>query len=177
MKVLTLDDFSGATFSSCGKYRYKLWRMWMPNGPTAMFIMLNPSTAGGSANDATIRRCIRFAQMWGYGTLYVCNLFAYRSTTPTNLLSVDDPTGPANAGTIDTVAKMAERIIIAWGNPPKPLVKRARLLSNWLRETKYTCYCLGTTNDGHPRHPLYVAYEEPLQEWKGYKPQKKFAAA
>jgi hypothetical protein len=26
-------------------------------------------------------------------------------------------------------------------------------------------WCLGTTKDGHPRHPLYVAAKQPLVPW------------
>jgi hypothetical protein len=45
-----------------------------------MFIGLNPSTADETNNDPTIRRCIGFAQTWGYGAVCVTNLFAYRAT-------------------------------------------------------------------------------------------------
>ena len=40
--------------------------------------MLNPSTADAQTNDPTIRRCLQFAQAWGYGTLEVVNLFAFK---------------------------------------------------------------------------------------------------
>jgi hypothetical protein len=27
-------------------------------------------------------------------------------------------------------------------------------------------WCLGTTREGHPRHPLYVAGRQPLVRWR-----------
>ena len=78
---------SGAAFSPCGRYRYKLWRVWDPARPLGcvMFLMLNPSTATDNEDDPTIRRCIGYARSWGYGGLYVGNLFAYRATDPRRL--------------------------------------------------------------------------------------------
>ena len=73
---------SGADFSECGRYRYKLWRTWDDIRPVVMFIMLNPSTADATADDPTIRRCIGFARAWGYGGVRVGNLFAWRTPYP-----------------------------------------------------------------------------------------------
>jgi hypothetical protein len=33
---MTPEQFAGADFSECGKYRYKLWRIWDENKPLAM---------------------------------------------------------------------------------------------------------------------------------------------
>lgn len=51
---------------------------WIGHG-TVLFIMLNPSTATDILNDPTIRRCIGFAQRWGYAKLLVGN--AYRGVS------------------------------------------------------------------------------------------------
>lgn len=80
-----------AKISVCGRYRYFLERV-LPSGDGAMcFVMLNPSTADGEADDATIRRCIYFAGREGCKNLWVVNLFAFRATDPRELLKVDDP--------------------------------------------------------------------------------------
>ncbi|HDR1569813.1 TPA: DUF1643 domain-containing protein, partial [Pasteurella multocida] len=71
---------NNAIFSDCGTYRYVLWRIWDTLLPRITFIGLNPSTADESNDDPTIRRCINFAKKWGYGGIYMVNLFAYRST-------------------------------------------------------------------------------------------------
>ena len=84
---------ANAVISECGKYRYSLTRIWDESKPKVMFIMLNSSTANANNDDPTIRRCINFAKAWGFGDLYVCNIFAYRATNPQELLKVDNPFG------------------------------------------------------------------------------------
>ncbi len=69
-----------AKLSDCRIYRYALWRIWDDAKPLVMFIGLNPSTADETEDDPTIRRCISFAQNWGYGGLYMANLFVFRAT-------------------------------------------------------------------------------------------------
>lgn len=69
---------SGAIFSDCERYRYRLWREWEPALPTLAFLLLNPSTADERVNDPTIERCQRRAVTWGYGRLEIVNLFPLR---------------------------------------------------------------------------------------------------
>lgn len=142
----------GATFSHCRAYRYRLWRTWDEDGPTLNVIGLNPSTADEQADDPTIRRCIRFAQDWGYGSLLMTNLFAYRSTDPKGLLSVADPIGPENDAHLTRAAYGG--VLAAWGAHPLAHERGRHVLSmlNW-REVE----CLGTTKNGSPKHPLYIA--------------------
>ena len=70
-----------AMFSGCGRYRYRLTRE-LGGKLTLTVVMLNPSTADGSADDPTIRRCKGFAKDWGYGRLVIVNLYAFRATDP-----------------------------------------------------------------------------------------------
>ena len=155
-----MDDLfkSGtAILSDCGLYRYRLTRRWA-DGPTCGFIMLNPSTADASQDDPTIRRCIGFARRENCGALIVVNLFAYRATKPIALLDASDPVGPhADHHLLDAIAEVDGPLIAAWGS--------------WNRGTRAAdvkamigrhCVCLGKTNDGHPRHPLYVKGDAPL---------------
>ncbi len=79
---------SDAELSKCRAYRYALWRTWDESKPFAMFVGLNPSTADELEDDPTIRRCINFSKLWGYGGLCMVNLFAYRATDPTALFLV-----------------------------------------------------------------------------------------
>ena len=88
---------SHADFSDCGNYRYTLWRGPGPDEPYVCIVGLNPSTADTQKNDPTIRRCIGFAEEWGYENLCVMNLFAWRATYPRDLKNAADPVGPENA--------------------------------------------------------------------------------
>jgi hypothetical protein len=141
-----------ARLSPCGLYRYELKRRWSA-GPTATWIMLNPSTADAEQDDPTIRRCVGFTKAWGLGGLTVVNLFALRSTDPRALLSAADPVGLGNDDAIHDAATAARIVIAAWG-AHGVLNGRATHVLDLLETTPAQVACLGTTKDGHPRHPL-----------------------
>ena len=92
-----------ACIDETGAYRYKLSRIRNPDKPMVMFIMLNPSTADANVDDPTIRRCIGFTERWGYGDLWVGNLFALRSSRPRDLLMADAPMGPENDSALNSI--------------------------------------------------------------------------
>ena len=150
----------GADLSADRCYRYKLWRIWDDENPPALFIMLNPSTADANRDDPTIRRCIRYAQEWGYGGLLVGNLFAYRSAYPSTLRQVLDPAGPRNGRALAELQERAAITVAAWGGLGD-LLGRAREVCGLLGPM----HCLGVTLGGHPKHPLYLRKDEPLQPY------------
>ena len=142
------NNDTGADFSPCGKYRYKLWRIWDPDKPRAMCIGLNPSTANHEKNDATIRYLIQMLTVLGYGGFYMTNLFAIISSKPEVLLTCADPLGD-NDLKLDEVAAICDDVIFCWGNfrqakdrieAVKPKFKRAK--------------CFGFNANGTPFHPL-----------------------
>jgi len=145
---------NGAVIDSTGIYRYSLWREWNTNAPRIAFVMLNPSRADAITDDPTLRRCIRFAQSWGYGSLEVVNLFAYRASRPTILAQVSDPVGAENDHYLKQAVELADKIIVAWGNQGI-LGDRSRVVLDWLTSFN-ALYCLGINQTGYPRHPLYV---------------------
>ena len=112
-----------AVFSDCGRYRYSLSRQWVfpqNRAPrTVTFIMLNPSTADETKDDPTIRRCVGFAQAWGFERLEIVNLFAWRSPYPDDLLKSPEPVGHANDVAIKIAAGNGEIVIGAWGSHRK----------------------------------------------------------
>ena len=147
----------GAIISDCGNYRYQLWRKWDPIKPMALFIMLNPSTADANNDDPTIRRCVEFAKSWGYGGVYVGNLYAYRSTDRDVLKKVLDPEGPENQQNIQDMIESCSLVICAWGNKEgsPPL---------WLTELCSDLHYLELSKSGTPKHPLYLpGYLEPIK--------------
>lgn len=141
-----------ATFDETGAYRYLLTRRWS-QGPTVLFVMLNPSTADAEIEDPTVRRCVNYAKAWGYGCLEVVNIFALRSTDPSLLYTATDPIGTDNDRFILEAAARAELIIAAWGTHGK-IKGRGKEVLQLLR--KHFVYCLGLTSEGFPRHPLYL---------------------
>ena len=152
-----------ATISSDGLYRYELGREWSNDVPL-VWCMLNPSTADENVDDPTIRRCISFAKTWGYGGIYVVNLMVFRATYPKQCLEAIYPIGPANRLYLQTAAQIGHKVMCAWGTKAPPEIVRQGLEAMSAAEL----FCLGTTKDGHPRHPLYVKGNQPPEGW-GYK--------
>ena len=146
---------SGATFGPRRRYRYRLWRTWNSDEARVLFVLLNPSTADERVNDPTIRRCIGFAQTWGYGGVEIVNIFAYRSTDPAALREISDPIGPRNDYHIKAARRRSARCIAAWGNHGAHLERGARVLRALGRLGEVECLC--ETKTGQPGHPLYIS--------------------
>jgi hypothetical protein len=169
---------SGAIYSDCGLYRYRLWREWGAARRTLLWIMLNPSTADHLGNnDPTIERCERRAAAWGFDRLEIVNLFALRSPDPRVLRRAAAPVGPENDRAILEAAPNADEILCAWGalgrlhdraSQVRTLLAAPGLAGLGLAGLKLTC--LGLTRSGEPAHPLYLPYSrEPVSyepEWK-----------
>lgn len=156
---------SGAEFSPCGRYRYRLWRTWDLRLKPLAFIMLNPSTADEAHNDPTVERCQRRAAAAGWGGLLVGNLFALRSTDPQRLYQVEDPVGQRNDQAIERIAQEAGQVICAWGNHGMHRGRGEEVLAR-LQQLRITPYYLRLTGQGCPSHPLYVPYDEPPKPCK-----------
>lgn len=140
-----------AAFSPCFRYRFRLGREWLTGQGEVLFVMLNPSTADAEVDDPTIRRCIGFAQRWGFQRLTVGNLFAWRATDPKELKRVDDPVGLENDYHLTEMSMAAEVTIAAWG--VHGLYRdRAQEVLPFLCDVEH----LGLTKDGYPKHPLYL---------------------
>jgi hypothetical protein len=158
--VIDIADARGASFSPCRRWRYDLWRVWDRGKPTIAFVALNPSTADEKKNDPTIRRCLRFAREWGYGTMHMLNAFGYRATDPRDMKAADDPVGPGNDEAILDTASRADFVVVAWG-----VHGTHRQRDEQLRELleDVDLWCLGLTKEGQPRHPLFMrASTQPL---------------
>lgn len=154
MKTLFGYTDSSAVFSSCRTWRYTLTRTINPHFPMIAFIGLNPSTADETLDDPTIRRCINFSRSWGFGQYVMLNLFGFRSTLPSGLLTINDPVGPDNDRYIADTLKLADAVCVAWGSHAKVrkiLQPRAAAVLEMIKNPM----CLGINADGMPVHPLY----------------------
>ena len=156
-----------AWFNCTRTHRYLLTRRW-DGGEPMNVIGLNPSTAGAFKSDATIRRVVRFARREGCGWLRMLNIYGLKSTDPGLLREHPDPVGLSN----DLILGMFATglVVAAWGAGGK-LNDRGCEVGRRITAAGVPLLCLGTTKDGHPKHPLArgrerVADDAPLIPWE-----------
>jgi hypothetical protein len=164
---------SFALLSPCGRYRYTLTRVLNPAVPkearrTVLFLGVNPSTADGETDDASIRKMCGFARHWGFDRVQVGNVFGWRATDVRELARTDDPVGPENDHHLEQLIGGADLVVPCWGREKKvPPRLQARfgvvgaLIAAWEKPTG----CLGLTQCGSPRHPLMLGYGTLLEPW------------
>ena len=154
-----------ATLSRCGRYRYWLSRTVQDQGNTLQVIMLNPSTADSMIDDPTIRKLKGFAKRWGYAEINVTNLFAFRSTKPSNLPRGEESVGQENDRFIHfALSDSMCETLVAWGATKHPL-KGIRVEAVKALARGRELLCLGTNDDGSPRHPLMLPYKTKREVW------------
>lgn len=162
------EQYQGADFSPCRTWRYSLTRAWSLSRPGKVaFIGLNPSTADETADDPTVRRCCKFARTWGYGGIYMLNIFAFRATDPRDMMQAPDPIGPDNDEHILRIANRSDLIVCAWGIHGAYL-NRGAAVSKMLTQAQCRLTCLTLTAYGHPGHPLYLKGDTRPKEFAGY---------
>lgn len=158
-------------FSACGGYRYTLTRWWgeRDHRRHVCFVGLNPSKAGElGSEDPTSMKFHGFARRLGALSYTAVNAFALISTDPSALLTAQDPVGPGNNDVIAHAAALARVTIVCWGATDGKLRKllepRVKAVLGVLKNRDL--WCLGTTKDGSPRHPLYLSYSCKPQIWR-----------
>lgn len=157
-----------ADISPCGTYRYSLTRDILKRGFRVSVIMVNPSTADAVDDDATIRKIKGFGSRLGWHTVTVANLFAYRATDVKELAQAVDPIGPLNDGAILSAIISTDLTVVAWGASgklPTRLRERWRTVVRIAASVDRKLYCFGKCADGHPLHPVMIAYANILREW------------
>lgn len=158
------ETVSSAVYSDCERYRYALTRTWDAASDKVLFIMLNPSKATEMQNDPTVERCERRARTLEYGAFRVANIFGLRETDPKKLRADAHPIGPDNDAEVARACHWADVIIAGWGTHGAYLGRGAEMLAV-LRRAGQPLFHLGLTKDGHPRHPLYIAYRQQPELW------------
>src|SRR5690606_25842541 len=100
----------------------------------------------------------------GFGAFRVTNIFAWRDTDPRQMRAADEPVGPDNDTAITQSFAWADQIIAAWGTHGAHLERGPRV-ATLLGQSGLPIFHLGLTKEGHPRHPLYIAYSEQPRQW------------
>jgi hypothetical protein len=142
----------GAVFE--GKRRYRLWRIWEPQKPLLLYVLLNPSHADADANDRTVAKLIQFTKNGGYGGFYLGNIHSYITSNPKKLIHHLIPDEKANIGHLKAMKSKCEKVVFGWGN--------AAEIPHWIKPIIDRPYCFGINHNGSPKHPLYLSYQTRL---------------
>jgi hypothetical protein len=155
-----------------GTCRFELRRIFglAPRGGERLlpWLLLNPSTADAAKNDPTLLRMIDFTWAWGFDGLIVLNLFPLRASRQAALRSrlLHNRPGSAveerlveNRRVVASVLGAHDAALAAWGCGATGLSRAiAAELAVWraigLLRSDRPLFCLGTTRDGQPIHPL-----------------------
>jgi len=162
-KKMDLFDtaLDNAYFSSDRKHRIWLCRIHDETKPRIMFIGLNPSTADETSNDPTIRRVRSMAASWGYGGVYMMNLFTFISTDPKKLNMADGNVHNADDWLIASAEK-CDTIVCAWGN--FNVYGRDKQVRKLFEDREL--FALHINNNGSPKHPLYCKTNSKLIKYQ-----------
>lgn len=148
-----------AEFSPCGRYRYFLCRYWDAGLRPMRIVMFNPSTADSYFDDPTVQRCTQIAKAWGWGGLYVYNLFAVVSTDPSEVRRLGrDAVGPENDEQLRAALRCGYPIVCGWGALPRQQASgwRVREFAQMVQECGTKLVAIAKTPTMAPQHPLYV---------------------
>lgn len=171
----TVPKNTGQTPEDDAWFRFRLGRTWDIEKPPVMFIGLNPSTATHLTNDRTVARCTLDAKRWGYGGLFMMNVFPYRATKPQAMRAfyknrfmcheaLAEDSFSENTRQIVEVSNGCTMIICAWGNHGKFLNggrNLVEILHGFGKGELLNCYRI--TKQGEPEHPLYQLYTAQTQ--------------
>ncbi len=138
------------------------------DGPVFAFFGINPSTADGSSDDATVRKWIGFTKTWGGSRFIVGNVWPLRSTDVKALARATRwlHVGQKNQHHNLRMAQEADVLVPCWGNRskvPKSMHNEIDELLWLLRGTRKPIKTFGLTTSGDPKHPLMLGYDTPLQ--------------
>ena len=156
---MDLFGLNGAEFSEDRKYRYALWRVWDEQKNKLIFIGLNPSSADEQVNDRTTHKVMHLANSWGFGGVYLLNVFAYITPYPEELYQSKDPIGE-NDEKLAAYSPVADDVLFAWG--ANDIRARETLIFKLFPKG----YCIGQNQDGSPKHPLYAAKNTELKRYE-----------
>jgi hypothetical protein len=149
------------------RYRWVLGRDG-PGGGFTTIVGVNPSTADAETDDQTIRKDKGFGKRYGWGGLLKVNLFGLCATDVRELAGVEDPVGPENDHYLRLAIEASKQVVVAWGRLDKQPLRwrrRWRVPFDLAVELGKPVLCLGTCDDGHPRHTMTLGYDQAPRPW------------
>lgn len=150
------------------KIRNSLVRIWDKSKACVLFIMRNPATPCGAADDVTIKRAIWWAFSRGYGGIYVGNLSPYCAKHLDQLRRIYEvetaellaSEHASNDAAIREMISKCDKVICAWGDfDPFNYVDGAVWL-DYLRSRHMTPYCIRSTVKKRPIIPTWTDFTE-----------------
>ena len=147
-----------AVFSACRQKRYWLRRDLSDGaGRHVLWIMMNPSRADETCNDATTTMTSNVSRRHGYDVHGVVNLSAAIEADSTRLTAGDGAADVVNEQAIRRAVKWIQRnhgdIVVAWG-ASRHLRQREAAVVSLLRHHNLLCH--GQNADGSPRFPRAI---------------------
>ena len=159
--------------------RLCLERYTDPDGPTAAWLACNPSVAGPVLDDPTTGRVVGHSARYGHLRSLIGNVWPYISPYPADLWEarrdgrLTRAMMNANQDALAMIGGQATLHVAAFGAVPgrKHPKAVAAALDTFTLSGAFPLYCLGTTDDNQPLHPLargkYAARNDAeLREWK-----------
>ena len=137
-----------------------------------VFLMFNPANAKEDPRrfSPTRRRCIHFAESWGFGALTTVNLFAYRANSKQEVFQANfytEVVGPENDRVILDAASNAGMVMAAWGclENTQLFVNRSNQVVKLLQPLGKQLYCLEKNSDeyGSPARPSPQGIRGPIK--------------
>jgi hypothetical protein len=149
-------------------------------GPFSVaWLMCNPSLADDMVDDPTAKRVVRHSRNAGYGRSLVGNIWPLRTPYPPVLwerLAAGAYTAEMRDANLDMLAAIgaqASLVVVAFGATPgrQHLAAVREAVGTITLGRGRPLYCLGTTSDGWPLHPLArgrmaIRNDTPLRRWE-----------
>lgn len=162
------EAMRAAAISECGLYRYSLLRVIDEVRPgvipgAVVWVLNNPSTADGTTDDPTVRKCWKFTTDWGYGQMEFINTNPWRATDPKAACVPPEQALAINDQWVHISVAHAALVIAAWGDKANMVL--ARRAYSVIHGLGPVC-AMRVTKAGNPQHPLYLPGDTRPQLWK-----------
>lgn len=167
------DHAPSAVFDVAPKQRLVLTRRWDMLGTARPMVawMLNPSSAGATEDDPTVRKCIGFAKRAGCGGLAIVNWSPVVATDPRDLLKLENlRLEDSEPYILHALLQLRPSyVLVGWGANGAHV--RKRYPEQWSRTLLHArqandLWCIDETQSRDPVHPLYQPYEKGLHVWR-----------